>query len=338
MDNILNDENIDLKITPKSEHYFNNKLFNKENNYTKVPLKILDNSIKHNFENKNSFKYNSLIFKRNNTEGISDFYKFNNDFLREACLTSYRHKEKSTKDFGCDTNIGGIKFRRHLKLLEKDVDFHSPEYQRLYSSRNLKNISEFIKFKLFNHNNTYEHQIKNNIKKFLFSDLTNNNNSIKSNNSSNNKNNKINSLNNFKYNKIPINQKKFIIKKKINIKNKPTSKHIMLDTYYNKTNQSGNLFNKVNEITINKNIINKNNKLFYNNIINKNNKYKINFINLYLQLKYMNENNKNNNISDNTKNKNIFYDSVSIRHFNFPLKERNYLFNKKIKISKNKKF
>ncbi len=165
MNNELNEEQFDLKITPKTEQYFKNKLLlTQTNQMKKYPYNIFN--ISNNINNKynNLMKENKSFLnssENNNNNTTFDFYKFNNKLLREAIsLNSYNNKDQ---DEEC-TKKKKLKIKKKLKLLEKDVDFYSPEYKRLLSAHMFN-----AQARIFNQGKTYKHLIKKNIKNFLLS-------------------------------------------------------------------------------------------------------------------------------------------------------------------------
>ena len=350
MDNQLNAESRELKITPKSELYFMNKLLNNTN--TKNPVKI-SSSIQKKFENNKYFKINNLNSKINSKENntISNFYKSNDKLIKQdKSLSSYKYKENNKKDFGCVVHIK-LKNNKHLKSLNKNFDFYSPKYQRLFSGNIIKEQN-----RIFNQNYTYDKHIKTNIKNFLFSEKEDkekkegkkilNSEKIPKNNNSNSerssKNNKISSLNGLN-NYLNTTNKKKIMTKKINyIKKRPKStiiKYIVDNNFKNRLYQIEYLYNKkerpnsINykkqdkymtyQYSLSNTLSNKNNR--------KNNRNRVNIINFSFQLNKLSKIFKKNI----EMNKDKLYNRYQIR--NISLSKRNNLFNQKTKIIRNKK-
>ena len=313
MNNEIEEENKELKITPKKSEYFQNRL-----------LYIKSNKNQNYFLNSSNKKNQYFSNNNNKDNNISlNFFKFNNKILREAIiLNSFKQQKKDISILVKRTSNGNKK----LKLLEKDIDLYSPEYKRLFSTQIFNS-----KTKHFNQNKTYERLIRNNIKKFLFSET---NEKVqkslrkalildKKNNENNNSKN--NSVNNYIYNSTinkydydyMQNKSKTINEKKI----RPKS-------------------------TIEKNDIDKKYKMKYNMIyrndkkqkenINDRNRFKINIVNFSLELNNISNILEDNNIRKIEKSRDIFYERTPIEFF--PVSDRNYFFNKKAKESfKNKR-
>ena len=322
MDNELNHEKKKLKITPKKPQYFQNKLFYKKSNKNKNhSLNIFSkvNKYKTLINQNNSFKNNTQ-----NNIIASDFFIFNNKLLREAIsLNSYKYKKK---DIGILVKAK-VKPKKRLKLLEKDIDFYSPEYKRLFSAQILDS-----KNKCFNQNKTYDRFIKNNIKKFLYSETESNPKKIfkkslilEKKNILNNKTLNINSKNNKIVKNANINEHFYTV-----FKNNETNKKKVIIKYIKKRPNS-----EINKYDVKSNYKKIYDKKFLSDKnkeknLNNRNKLSINIINFSIEL-----DNKSNKYRENTKtndfdkSKDLFCDKSPGRYF--PISERNCFFNKKAK-------
>ena len=161
MINELKDEKMKLKIKPKSEQYFLNKLlFNQVTKCSKNPYNAFEIN---NNKYKSLMNQNKSIFNNSDNDYYDDNFdgnKFKNKLLREAI--KFSSKKKRIRVF---IDKRKDKIKKKLQLLEKDVDLYSPVYKRLLSAQILKKQNRVI-----NQNKTYENFIKNNIKNFLFSE------------------------------------------------------------------------------------------------------------------------------------------------------------------------
>ena len=314
MDNKLNREKIELKIKPKREQYFKNKLlFIKTSKITKYPLNTIEKNLKNKYKYLIKQKHEDKSIQNHNNVSL-DYDKFNNKLLREAIsLNIYKNKNKLLSSAEQKRD----KIKRRLKLLEKDIDIYSPEYKRLFSAQILD-----TKTKFFNQNKTYDRIIKYNLKKFLFSETKEYKINNKKSSILDKKSIKINKLTDNIYNDL---NEKSEIKHKNNKKNRPTSTIMKysISPHYNKKYRIKDLFDRPDE---------KNKK--------KNNKLIVNIINISLELnglsnKYQQKINNLNNFAK--QNKDIFNEKIKINDYS--ISERNSIFNKKAKefIKKRKK-
>ena len=165
MDKKLNNEKLYLKISSKRDHFFQkNVLYNKPYKKPNNSLNTKNNNIEDKFKN-----LTNNFLKKNNGENTTSFnyFKFNNKLLREAIsLNSYKEKDRKI----CYIIYKKNNIKKRLKLLEKDIDLYSPEYQRLSSTHNLATKKKYFSLK---QNMTYEKNIQKNINNFLFSEPKN---------------------------------------------------------------------------------------------------------------------------------------------------------------------
>ena len=301
MDKKLNNEKLYLKISSKRDHFFQkNVLYNKPYKKPNNSLNTKNNNIEDKFKN-----LTNNFLKKNNGENTTSFnyFKFNNKLLREAIsLNSYKEKDRKI----CYIIYKKNNIKKRLKLLEKDIDLYSPEYQRLSSTHNLATKKKYFSLK---QNMTYEKNIQKNINNFLFSEPKN---TCKKSMLLDKK-----SFNNFKIKKIcknlfnskneTINNNKF----KINCQKRPKTS-IKKYKIIKNNNRINYIFKK---------------GIDEKNYLNTNDILKINFINFSLEL---------NNISKRNKDiKNRFKKNISPRDF-CPKSARNITFYKNVDSYRNR--